>query len=47
MKNIFKKLFCLHKWEEMMRAHHDYKYERFYRITFVCKNCGKIIQIKP
>lgn len=46
MKNIFKKLFCLHKWEEMYKCKHIYDTkESFYKMTIVCKHCGKIKQI--
>lgn len=57
MKNLFKKLFCLHKWKSHARTTYNWKeridgswngYQNVSETTeiLICTECGKIKQIK-
>jgi Fe2+ or Zn2+ uptake regulation protein len=53
MKNLFKKLFCLHKWKSYARTTYNWRSTWVYNQNvsetveiLICTKCGKIKQIK-
>jgi hypothetical protein len=56
MKNLLKKLFCLHKWKSYARTTYNWKEHSFYYGGYqdasstteilICTKCGKIKTIK-
>lgn len=47
ISNIFKKILCLHKWEEFNRVTVSDEFgSRWQNIILICKDCGKFKKIK-